>query len=103
MIVDEFLHSSCFQPGLVLEESANPYLYEDSVSQMQANLALEIASASGLRNLENSIEGHCAPQHFLDYRISNQIRNFARSVEDLQYTPADCVPVIVDCLDSRVT
>ena len=103
MIVDEFLHSSCFQPGLVLEESANPYLYEDSVSQMQANLALEIASASGLRNLENSIEGHYAPQHFLDYCISNHIRNFARGVEDLQYTPADCVPVIVDCLDSRVT
>ena len=30
----------------------------------------------------------------------NHIRNFARSVEDLQYTLAEFVPVIVDCLDS---
>ena len=39
-------------------------------------------------------------KHFLDHRISNHVRCFARSVEDLQYTLADYYLVIVDCLDS---
>ena len=39
-------------------------------------------------------------KHFLDHCISNHVRCFARSVNNLQYTRAEFYLVIVDCIDS---
>ena len=39
-------------------------------------------------------------KHFLCHSISNHVRCFARSVEDLQYALTDFYLVIVDCLES---
>ena len=62
-----------------------------------------------MRNLRDQQKTISSPQgsaaticvkHFLYHLISNHVRCFARSVEDLQCTLADFYLVVIDCLDS---